>query len=482
MREFGIEPFGMTGSVSAGSLDLNLSRNLKKYRLVDAEGQLTANIYGCLLEKYVKQGSVSSDGTVRSDSAIQNIADFEQFITGVNGSFVAETLSPLPHRLYPDAGGTIPLVFCPSTGRIASSAGMMMEPEEYEERLLRERYNRLVRNDISGAWIPGFLTAHKGVSRLLPNFYLDLKTWDVQRFWPRKEDIHAEMSMEDAAQSVAADIKAYVDATAAQFPKIAPTLTAGFDTRIILAACRDVREQCEFFTSGSPRQGLDQIVAAKITKRLGLNHRFLKPVLSSEKDTEEWDILVGHSTHEVGRDYYKTLAQIEADVMFTGMYGEIGRSRLYQKELDQIEKAKLTGSFIAGRVSAPPNDREVIEILDVWLKTIDWAPNWKVLDLAFNELRFGGWAMTQATASRAIQFTLMPLAQFSVQEAFMNVRPSEKTTARLFHRIGVLLWPEAMEFSINKYDDYRDHLKIFKKLTNRANVTRGWRLLKTKLR
>lgn len=482
MREFGIEPFGITGSVSAGPLDLTLSRNLKKYRLVDAKDQLVANVYGCLLEGHVKQGAMSADGTVKSDFAIQDIADFERFMIGLNGSFVVETLSPLPHRLYPDAGGTIPLVFCPSTGRIASSAGMMMDPAEYEERFLRERYNRLVRNDISGAWIPGFLTAHEGVSRLLPNFYLDLKTWDARRFWPRRDDIHAEISMEDAAQSVAADIKAYVDAIAAQFPRIAPTLTAGFDTRIILAACRDVREQCEFFTTGAPNQGLDQIVAAKITRKLGLNHRFLKPVMSSAKDTEEWDILVGHSTHEVGRDYYKTLAPLEADVMFTGMYGETGRSRLYQKELDRIEDAQLTGRFIAGRTSAPLNDGEVIETLDAWVKTIDWAPNWKVLDLAFNELRFGGWAMAQATASRGIQFTLMPLAQFSIQEAFMNVRPSEKTTARLFHRIGVLLWPEAMEFSINKYDDYRDHLKIFKKLTNRANVTRGWRLLKTKLR
>lgn len=481
MKRFSIEPFGIIGSVSAGSLELTLSSDLKRYRLVDAQGQAVANVYGCLLEGYIKQGSVSADGTLRSDFAIQGIDDFERFMIGLNGSFIAETLSPLPHRLYPDAGGTIPLVFCASTGRIASSAGMMMDSKEYKERFLRERYNRMVRNDISGAWIPGFLTAHKDLSRLLPNFYLDLQNWEVKRFWPKKDNIHIEIPMEDAAQSAASDIRAYVNATAVQFPKIAPTLTAGFDTRIILAACRDVREQCEFFTTGSSGQGLDQVVAVKIATKLGLNHRFLKPMLSSEKDGEEWDTLVGHCTHEVGREYYKTLAQLEADVMFTGMYGETGRSRLYQEELDRIEEAQLTGRFIAGRSSAPLNDREVIETLDAWLETIDWAPNWKILDLAFNELRFGGWAMPQATAARGGQFTLMPLAQFSVQEAFMNVRPSEKTTARLFNRIGALLWPEAMEFSINKYDDYRDHLKIFKKLTNRAHVTRGWRLLKTKL-
>ncbi len=476
------EPFGVSGAISEGKLSLNLSSNLKKYFVVDSKNRTIAVVYGCILQNYIKSGVIHSENTLKSNFEIFSISDFEQFLVGLNGSFIVETLSPLPHRLYPDAGGTIPIVFCPKTKRIASSAGMMMEPEEYNERLLRERYERLIRNDIRGAWIPGFMTAHDGVSRLLPNFFLDLSNWKMNRFWPKQDTIGTEISMEEAAQSVAADVRGYINATAAQFQKIAPTLTAGFDTRLILAGCRDVCNQCDFFTNGSPNGGLDQIVSAKISKHLNLKHNFLSPVKSTRAEQETWDFLVGHSTHETGRDYYRTLLGVQADVMLTGMYGETGRSRLYKKELDGIDKFKPDAKFIAGRISAPANDNEVLETLNDWLETISWAPTWKILDLAFNELRFGGWAMAQAPASRGIQFTLMPFAQFSVQEAFMNVRPSEKTTSRLFQRIGVLLWPEAMEFSVNKYDDYRDRLKIFKKLTNRANVTRGWRLLKTKIR
>jgi hypothetical protein len=41
---------------------------------------------------------------------------------------------------------------------------------------------------------------------------------------------------------------------------VAPTLTASFDTRIILAACRDIpKEQMECITVGSKDQGLDQL-------------------------------------------------------------------------------------------------------------------------------------------------------------------------------------------------------------------------------
>ena len=482
MQNFSIEPFGVCGAISTKKLNLYLSSGLKRYHIVDSKDKKVAIIYGCILQGHIKSGVILPGNTVKSDFEICSTTDFERFLLGLNGSFVVETLPPLPHRLYPDAGCTIPIVFCPESQRIASSAGMMMEPEEYNVRLLSERHRRLIKDDISGAWMPGFLTAHEGISRLLPNFFLDLKNWTMHRFWPKPENISAEISLEEAAQSVAKDVREYINATAVQFPQIAPTLTAGFDTRIILAGCRDVREQCEFFTTGSFNQGLDQIVSSKITKQLNLKHRFLDPVKSTQQEKEEWDILVGHSTHEVGRDYYKTLRGVQADVMFTGMYGETGRSRLYQKELDRIEEIKPDARFLAGRVSAPANDSEVLETLDDWLTTISWTPTWKILDLAFNELRFGGWAMAQAPASRGIQFTLMPFAQFSIQEAFMNVRPSEKTTSRLFQRIGVLLWPEAMEFSINKYDDYRDRLKIFKKLTNRANITRGWRLMKTKIR
>lgn len=482
MREFDFEPFGVNGAVVAGKLDLTFHTKLKRYKVVNADAKHVANIFGCLVERHIKHGSVTADSTVTSDFPIHSTDDLERFVTGLNGSFIVESLSPLPHRLYPDAGGTIPIVYCPSSGRLASSAGMMMNPAEYEERFLRDRYNRLIGNEISGAWIPGFLTAHEGLWRLLPNFFLDLQTWEVRRFWPKKENIHATISVEDAGQSVAADLRGYVNAVAAQFPTIANTLTAGFDTRIILSASRDVCEQCEFFTFGTKDHGLDPVVAEKIARKLGLKHRFLEPVLSSEKDKEQWDILVGHSTHEVNRNLYKTLSLLTSDVMLTGMYGETGRSRLYQKELDRIEKASITDRFVAGRISAPMDDAEVVATLNAWLKTIDWAPNWKILDLAFNELRFGGWAMAQATAARGVQFTLIPFAQYSVQEAFMNVRPSEKTTSELFHRIGTLLWPEAMEFSINKFDDYRDQVKILKKLTSRTHLTRGWRLLKTKLR
>jgi hypothetical protein len=475
------EPFGVSGHMADGKLHLSCSKQLKSFAVYDASNTLAGIVHGCILKGWAKQGITVTDTEIRTNFPISSTSAFEQLVLGLNGSFLAETRGSLPHRLYPDAGGTIPLVYCKASRKVGSSASMMLDEAEYQARFLADRHHRLIASEIKGAWIPGFLTAHEGIFRLLPNFYLDLSGWDTQRFWPTQDVIDEDLTFDEAVDMCVDSLRGYVNAVCDQFERVAPTLTAGFDTRIILAACRDVpKEKLECITVGAKGEALDQIISETLAGKLGIRHRLMPVLKASPEGVEAWDKMVGHCTREATRQTHPTLWGVGADVMFTGMYGETGRSRLYKKEMDSINDYPLSAQFIAGRVSAPSTDVEVLETLDQWVKSIDWAPTQKVLDLTFNELRFGGWAMAQAPVQRAIQFTLMPMAQFDVQRAFMNTQPSLKTDKALFAEVCERLWPEAMSMGINKFGDYRDTLAFLSKFTKRDHLTRGWRLLTTR--
>lgn len=477
-----VTPFGISASKHSGGLKVHLSPGLATWVLKDVSGAEVALIHGCVLHDWCGQGTEITGSEIKAACDLSTVSALEDFIGDLHGSFVVETLAPLPHRLYPDAGGTIPIVYCPCSQRLASSASMMFDAAEYKDRFLTERYERLILNDVAGACIPGFLTAHEGLWRLLPNFCLDLESWTAHRFWPRPEDIGQSHTLEEAADIVADALRGYVNAAVQQFQRISPTLTAGFDSRVLMAACRDIpRNQLDFFTVGRTKDGIDQIMSAEMAQALGVPHRLIPPRAAAPQEAEMWDRMVGHCTREVTRETHPTLWQVQSDVIFTGMYGETGRSRLYIKELDAINGFKADAQFVAGRLGARGQDREVLETLEKWVQTIHWAPTSKILDLTFNELRFGGWAMPQATVQRAIQFSLMPLSQRRIQDAFMHTPPGVKTSTALFHSICQRLWPETMGFGVNKFGDHRDQLKFFGKFFKRDSLTRSWRLLRTRV-
>ncbi|MER8124879.1 hypothetical protein ABS198_21595, partial [Acinetobacter baumannii] len=73
----------------------------------------------------------------------------------------------------------------------------------------------------------------------------------MARFWPRPGDFDQWRDFAQASASAAAAIKAFNSAVFRNF-RTAATLTAGFDTRLVLAGCRENLDQCEVFTIAAP--------------------------------------------------------------------------------------------------------------------------------------------------------------------------------------------------------------------------------------
>lgn len=462
-----VEPFGFRITPDGR---VRLSSGLSEIPCYDATGARVATLYGVLLSGWAGPGLRVSASEVRADFAVTDERVFvRSLLYGLHGMFAAVSEGVLGRHLYPDFGGSIPLCWCEDSGRIGASADQILDDAEYQSRFLQERYQRLVASEGHG-WITGTLTAHNRIRRLLPGHALDLATLAPRRVWPLPGELQFGASLEDAAERAGTALRGFVTAVAREH-RTAITLTAGFDSRILLAAAREVKSDLEFATFGRAGDGLDQDMSARISAALGLKHRLIPTREASAQDELRWDRMVGHCMREVNRRIHPTLGDVPADIVLTGMYGEIGRSRLYRQDTSSINDKPATAEFVLSRLTLPL-DREQIADVARWVEGLAWMPRSMVLDIAFNELKFGTWALGQAPAQKAVKWSMMPFAQAAVQAAFMETAPEVKGTQALFTAIATHLWPDTMDFPINRYGDWRDRLGKLAKLTDRERLLR----------
>lgn len=128
----------------------------------------------------------------------------------------------------------------------------------------------------NGPWhLPGVSTAFERVRALTPNTWLDLETRTVERFWPREP--LGILAMDGVVEQVAGHLAAAAAWVAREFPgQITASLSGGMDSRLALAATREVSSQLRYHTyhqGQHPVYRNDLWVAQTLAERLGLEHR-----------------------------------------------------------------------------------------------------------------------------------------------------------------------------------------------------------------
>lgn len=467
-----IEPFGiyLNRGDSGGSFVLRGSSHLSSFTVRDSEQRAVATVVGILLFDPDRDITFRED-EICCDFPIVCDSDFEEKVLDhIVGRFVVLTNAPLSPRLYPDVGATIPIVYDADAHIAASSAWMLFEPGQYYERLQDDIFERHVKREAGGAWLTADLTAHKGVRRVLPNHFLDLVRWETVRFRPRLTNFSLELGIDEAAEEIGTLLSRYMATACRQF-RLGVTLTAGFDTRLLLAATHGLTDKVRFFTFDFHRRSMDIHIAVRLSEVLGLNFDTVPVVHASRDEQTRWDQYVGHATREINRLIHPTMHLLDFDAIVTGMYGEIGRSRLYRQDFAKINNRKITADFVLSRLTLPKTS-VFLSAVETWLSSLPGLPPSAILDLAFNELRFGSWAMAMQPIQSAIQLELMPFAQHGIQNAFMRVRPELKTTKALFRRCADFLWPDTLHVPVNKYGDYRDLTSKVHKIFDKGKLLR----------
>jgi len=130
-------------------------------------------------------------------------------------------------------------------------------------------------DDYEVYWLPGDASLYEEIKLLLPNHYLNLRTGQPRRYWP-STDLRS-MSRRDAHMESSRLLRGLMK-SAQQRYDLALSLTAGWDSRVMLALSRDIVRDLYCFTLAYPHteNTRDVVIPAVLLKKLGLSHSIIK--------------------------------------------------------------------------------------------------------------------------------------------------------------------------------------------------------------
>ena len=374
--------------------------------------------------------------------------EFEEFLNILSGRFVAIHSGAKSGRFYMDASGSLSAVYCPSQKIIASTPHLIPHTidTDYDHELID-----VFRIPYKNSWYPFGLTDRVGVHRLLPNHFLDLTSWDSIRHWPM-EPIYETTNIDADVKEIANLIKRSISNSIVTDGGLL-ALTAGRDSRMLLACSKDDIKNIRIFTAENDWSGysgaLDIDTARHITKRLNINHITLPFQSPTIRDYEMWVHRTGNCLGEIlGLRNIRTMSLLDQmpGVYLCGTAAEVGRC-FYWKEGD-LESPIIEIQELLKRMGLPAIDKVVREG-EKWLSGLPKGNIMQVLDYAYLEQRLGCWGGVGSYADVPLK-RVHPFSQRRIFELMMALPPDFRFGQVLSEKIIALKWPELLEFPFNE--------------------------------
>jgi len=392
-------------------------------------------------------------------------ATAETILDRLGGRFLLLLTLSGEGRVYPDCAAQVPCVYSPERGVAGSTADAILSDADYEKLFRRDLYAALdVEND---GWFPGGLTAHEGVERLLPNHVLDLRDWSQRRYWPLGEverTSSPESSLEEISQIIRIQLEALLDGPR----KIAQALTAGHETRVILACARPHLDAIEFVTlEGDTPRADDTVLSQRMARDLGLTHRMLPRVVADEAAVARYMRRGGHCVGGPNKFFHPTLGHLANDYDFVGgLNGEIGRAFLWHKT--DTADTNLSAEILMGRMGLPILS-EVQERFECWRRALPTTDSLSELDLAYLEHRMGPWSSAQFFSDPSL-VRHNPIGTTKTVKLMLGLPDTWKRQSMLTTGIIRMHWPELLSYPFNSQGAVRDMLKQLGRAARRPQL------------
>jgi hypothetical protein len=380
----------------------------------------------------------------------------EAFYERVHGRYVLIVLAEKEESLYLDAFGSLGTVYSQHEPIVASTPTLLGAAYGWNLPLIRA-----LDMPESGHWFPGTLTPRVGIRCLLPNHCLDLIDWRARRHWPRDHrDLRPSPRVADTVNTICASLTQMIASVTSHYWTYL-TLTAGRDSRMILACARAQLQAISCFTF---RDGqavtVDTHTASRLARRHRLDHFFLPIRHATNEELRTWLYLTGHAVSGAAWKIHKTLMDLDPEgAVLDGIGGEVGRG-FYWREGD-APATRIAASDLLNR-SGLPVDGAVADDITAWLNGLAGLTAFDVLDLYYLEHRLGGWA-APAYYGNYGGFTcaryLSPFNQRAVFRGMLTLPYEYRWTKRLATDVCMNQWPELGELPFNEFTGVRSLLQ-----------------------
>jgi len=320
--------------------------------------------------------------------------------------------------------------------------------ENYKTYIGSEHY----KNDIE-YWIPTGLTLYDNVKQLVPNHYLDVAADEQIRFWPVKKIEKQDLTK---ATAKSANMLERLILSAKNRFKLALPVTAGWDSRILLAASKDLLKDFFVYTL-QYRWLVDKSPDIKIPKYM--LRRFKTPFnkLDCRMEMNPEFYKTYKSNVDFAHDDYAKITNGMIDkfpqdrVVLRGNVSEIVRCSFYPDgKHDEITSAdQLLANWPEW------NDIPfIMEYLENWMNSVKEMCkeyNVDILDLWYMELFMGAWMAQGQLEWDIIHEEFTPYNYRPLIETMLGVPIKYRLHHKpvLYQKILKHLWPELLYWPIN---------------------------------
>lgn len=366
----------------------------------------------------------------------------EKLLDEFAGRFVAILIAVDQPRIYLDGAGSMGLVYSASQQIAASSLFLIPYTDPEDDRLALVRGPGLFDYD---PHLHYGLTVRSSVDWLPPNHFLDLVEWKAVRHWPR-DDLSFTTDIESTVSFVVERLRRNVQAVAQTGP-VQMSLTAGKDTRLLLACARDFVEDIEFITYAiSDHQGrIDVSVARHLARTFKLHHRVLGARPPTGREVERLLFRTGCVAAADPRcqESVNTLSSMNPTMPYVdATAGEMDRMPLYVHIDDDAEP--LTIERLLG-LRGYPAWPETVERGERWLHELPVENPHTVFDFRALEMRFGGWAgFVPYGYADVAKFFFYPFADRRIMDALIKLPPAYRRSDGVTRDAVSSQWPELL--------------------------------------
>ncbi|RZS62056.1 hypothetical protein EV386_2373 [Xylanimonas ulmi] len=317
------------------------------------------------------------------------------------------------------------------------------------QNLVAETVGGLDLTELRGP-LAGLGTRFVGVRMLTANTELNLRDFSVARIGPRPTD-------EAEPREVATEV---LDLMRRQYrflrrPGGGPlvSLTAGLDSRITLAAMREMVPETLFFTyekryNLADGSDCDMATATELSDHLGLDHKGYT-ILAADIPRRLKALLRRNTELSHGRAVAASyLRELPADRLHvrSNLY-EVARGFYRKKERPQVGPA-LFAQLISKNADVAPAVVEAFEEMSAVTGILD-VPGYDPLDLFYWEFRMGSWFHKVLLESDIAHDTHILFNARVILRLMLSVSARDRVQATVFDHIVDLAWPAVYDLPIN---------------------------------
>lgn len=350
-------------------------------------------------------------------------------------------------RVYLDAAGTRSLFYMKRTNSsliaasspalLAMHAGLALDVD-----VLRHCYEQ--------KWTDGWYgqnTPYEGCRQLLPNFFLDVRSREAKRYWPRQPI--AAVPTNEAAARIAAMLEGTINAAAARRP-LYMGLTGGYDSRVLMGCAGERRRDIHYFTIRRKPSSKDDVdKAILLAKRFSLSHTVVNQAKTRDKNERLVTTLtVGGLQWDFVNDLLQSWKFIPVDAFeLVGNVAEVLRcyydqSRFGANEIDAHALCRIC--------HVPPSDLALQSFMS-WLDSVPHDAGVDLLDLFYWEHRIGAWGALGWGAYDAYVERVLPFNCKKLLEIGLGVNRKDRAPPfDLFREILRVRHPDQLSIPFNK--------------------------------